>query len=284
MAKKQGICRNIDCDNYKQIVEVEAGEEFECPLCHQHLEEVGGRGGKKKNDTGNTTRKKLIIIIVSVLVLAGLIGGLVYAFTRSNESDEVIEKVMLSLNHYEKELSVGDADTLVATITPKGTEATLLCKASKSGTLEVANGIVKAVKAGEGKVRLQAIIGADTLQAICKYTVNAKEDSVKIGETVKAYEPKGEVQEKPQKEQTENSKNGTKDLSYGIYKGDLRNDIPNGFGDVEFTDRKHITGDIYAEPGYKIRNARFENGKLKSGTLYDADGNKISFIDANNNL
>ncbi|MBP3766824.1 MAG: hypothetical protein J6I31_00895 [Prevotella sp.] len=276
MALIKGICKNFgECDlaDNKEIQEAEKAN-FVCEECGKPLHPIGKNSESASSGKGG---KKLIIATVAGLLAIGLIGGIVYTF-------EASEKVMLSLNHYEKELSVGDADTLVATITPKGTETTLLWKASKSGTLEVANGIVKAVKAGEGKVRLQAIIGADTLQAICKYTVNAKEDSVKIGETVKAYEPKGEVQEKPKKEQTKNSKNGTKGLSYGIYKGDLRNDIPNGFGDVEFTHRKLITGDIYAEPGYKIRNARFENGKLKSGTLYDADGNKISFIDANNNL
>ena len=39
MAKKVGTCVNIDCDNYKQDVEVEPGGEFECPICHQPLRE-----------------------------------------------------------------------------------------------------------------------------------------------------------------------------------------------------------------------------------------------------
>lgn len=48
MAKKIGICVNIDCDNYKKEVEVEPGGEFECPLCHQPLKE--GKSSKKDPD------------------------------------------------------------------------------------------------------------------------------------------------------------------------------------------------------------------------------------------
>lgn len=74
-------------------------------------------------------------------------------------------------------------------------------------------------------------------------------------------------------------------LSYGRYSGDRNSQgLPHGFGDIVFTKRKLVTGGTYAEPGYKIRNGRFVNGKLQSGTLYDIDGNKVCFVDANNNL
>lgn len=72
---------------------------------------------------------------------------------------------------------------------------------------------------------------------------------------------------------------------YGRYTGDRNaQGQPHGFGDLVFTKNKFVTGNTYAAPGYKIRNARYVNGKLQSGTLYDADGNKVCFIDANNNL
>ena len=74
-------------------------------------------------------------------------------------------------------------------------------------------------------------------------------------------------------------------LSYGKYTGERdAQGQPHGFGDVVFTKSKQINGSTYAEPGYKIRNARYIHGKLQSGTLYDSDGNKVCFIDANNNL
>lgn len=60
MAKKIGICVNIDCDNYKKEVEVEPGGEFECPLCHQPLKE--GKSSKKDpDDSGKKSKLGLIV-------------------------------------------------------------------------------------------------------------------------------------------------------------------------------------------------------------------------------
>lgn len=59
MAKKIGICRNIDCDNYKKTIEVEPGGEFECPLCHQPLQEAeGGRKRKVKDEDGGGDKNR----------------------------------------------------------------------------------------------------------------------------------------------------------------------------------------------------------------------------------
>ena len=72
MAKKVGICKNIDCDNYNQEIEVASGAEFECPLCHQTLKEKAG--GKKVNPGNN----KLPLIIAVGVVVLGLVGGGIY--------------------------------------------------------------------------------------------------------------------------------------------------------------------------------------------------------------
>lgn len=74
MAKKTGICMNLDCDNYKKEVEVEPGGEFECPVCHQPLREGGLKGnGKKKTGSGN---KKVIMIIVGLVIVAAVVVGI----------------------------------------------------------------------------------------------------------------------------------------------------------------------------------------------------------------
>ena len=72
MAKKVGKCINIDCDNYKQEVEVAAGEEFECPACHQRLEEVAG--GKSNGGDKDDKKKKVIIAAAAVALLGGGAG------------------------------------------------------------------------------------------------------------------------------------------------------------------------------------------------------------------
>lgn len=67
MAKKTGICMNLDCDNYKKEIEVEPGGEFKCPLCHQLLRE--GRVS-----SGGDSRKKKVMMIVGGLVVAAAVG------------------------------------------------------------------------------------------------------------------------------------------------------------------------------------------------------------------
>lgn len=181
MAKKQGICRNIDCDNYKQIVEVEAGEEFECPLCHQHLEEAGGGGSKKKktaNPDGSNWKK--IAAIAGAIVGLGAIGGGIYALTSG--TDEPKPAFTLSLNHTQKTLKVGESDTIVATVKPADAQATIVYRASnRSNAVEAdSNGIVTAKEEGESKVQVLAIAGKDTVKAICAYKVEAEKASTEI--------------------------------------------------------------------------------------------------------
>lgn len=84
MAKKKGICVNLDCDNYKKEIEVETGAEFECPLCHQHLKEVKEGPGPDKG-----SGKGLIIGIVLAVLAAG--GGGAY-YMMSGKSETKVEE------------------------------------------------------------------------------------------------------------------------------------------------------------------------------------------------
>ena len=71
MAKKTGVCANIDCDHYKESFEIEAGGEFECPYCHQPLREATGKHkGPGGGNGGNGNGKKIAIIVAIVAVLA----------------------------------------------------------------------------------------------------------------------------------------------------------------------------------------------------------------------
>lgn len=324
------------CTNFGACAKADSGEDIKiptietlggtppCPCCHQNtLEEQISKG----------PNKKLIAAIVGAVVGCAAIGGGIYAIT-----DPPLEPPTISLIHSEKTLKVGEVDTLKATVSPESTQATIVWKASKDGTVEVQDGIVKAVKGGSGKVRVQAIVGKDTLSAICKYTVsggdyslslNHTEKTLKVGQTDKLVATLEPANAKVQYTWTVNgndcievndgtvkaNKAGTGEvqviatidninisatckytieggtppppppLSYGRYSGDRNaQGQPHGFGDIVFTKSKLVTGNTYAEPGYKIRNGRFVNGKLQSGTLYDADGNKVCFVDANNNL
>lgn len=93
MAKKTGICMNLDCDNYKKEVEVEPGGEFECPVCHQPLREGGLKGnGKKKTGSGN---KKVIMIIVGLVIVAAVVVGIIMMSDGNKSDTPAIEKPLI---------------------------------------------------------------------------------------------------------------------------------------------------------------------------------------------
>ena len=84
---KRGKCVNIDCDHYKEEFDIQAGEEFECPYCHQPLGEVEG---KKKNNGGDPPKPigKLIGIIAAAVIVLGGLGYGGYALYDSHQKSE----------------------------------------------------------------------------------------------------------------------------------------------------------------------------------------------------
>ncbi len=180
MAKKAGICRNIDCDNYKQVIEVEAGEEFECPLCHQPLEDAGSggsKGGKKKGGQGVGPNLKLIGIIIAALLLLGGIGFGVYTLINKLSGDS--KPTVIKLAKSKLQMKVGETIVLTPKVEPEGAKATFNFKPSKSskGLVKItAGGEVTALKKGEAVIRIKCEENPD-ISKICKITI--VEDTVK---------------------------------------------------------------------------------------------------------
>ena len=85
MAKKVGICKNIDCDNYNKPVEVEFGGEFECPLCHQPLKE---HVGKKQDSSG---KKKVLMIVGGLVIVAAIAIVVVLSMGKEPKGDDSVE-------------------------------------------------------------------------------------------------------------------------------------------------------------------------------------------------
>ncbi len=67
-------------------------------------------------------------------------------------------------------------------------------------------------------------------------------------------------------------------LPYGTWNGRSLNGKPDGKGTIVFNQEVLVADEILAYPGYTLKNAMFENGKLKFGTLYDKNGEKIQAI------
>lgn len=277
MALIKGICKNFgECDlaDNKEIQEVDKTN-FVCEECGKPLHPVDG-GSKPSGSIGNGPNKKLIALIAGGILGLAAIGGGIYALMKPGPEPSV--QATLELNRTENTLKVGDTDTLSATISPEGTQATLLWKASKDGTLEVTDGIVKAVKEGTGKIRVQAVVGNDTLSSICNYTVEP------AAEEAKAEEPKPEKKESPKVPAVNEPKpaasptSGTIKLSYGTYTGQLKNGYPNGQGRLVYNTSRQINR--YDSKGRMagagdVVQGTFVNGFLTIGKHYDSSGNLI---------
>ena len=85
MAKKVGICKNLDCDNYNKPVEIELGGEFECPLCHQPLKE---HVGKKDDPSG---KKKVLMIVGGLVVVAAIAIGVMLSMGKSPKENTSVD-------------------------------------------------------------------------------------------------------------------------------------------------------------------------------------------------
>ena len=183
MSKKQGKCINIDCDNYKQIVEVEIGEEFECPLCHQHLEEIGG---KEPKDKKNSSNKKLWGIIASVIVLLVIVGVILFSGGSPKVENLTLDKTTISFKPSQSE-------RLNVTIEPNDVQAELVWQSSNENVVKVLDGVLTANKAGKATIKV-FVKDQEDISAICECIVIEKDvdaESIDIQEEPLILRPGG---------------------------------------------------------------------------------------------
>lgn len=282
---KQGKCVNIECDHYKEVFDIQAGEEFECPFCHKPLAEP--TDGKKHKD-GNGPNKKLMgLIAAAVALLAGLGGG-VYALLSGSDNNKIQEEpdqpklsVEMSINHSEKALKAGETDSLAVLLNPDTIPATMVWSTQQdSAVVEVDNGIVKATKEGEGLVIVKAILPNDTLEAQCLYKVEkAEEPKPVIEETeqkkAEPVAPKKDVKKDTDGTSTGSSSNGTLHLSYGTYKGEIKNGHPDGIGRLTYNRSRRINryddkGRVADAGDYVV--GEFVRGFFVQGKWFGGDG------------
>ena len=280
-----GKCVNIGkpCSKAinKEIQEADSAN-FVCSECGKPLIPVAGsKDSKEKKHQTDPERPKWqmpAIIAIAILVVAGGGFGIWKAFSNSDPkgADKVEIKEEKDAETKKRNKAIIPGSNLIKEITiadgkdfnlKRGTSKQLQYQANPAQNSETpewkssdpsivivdANGNVTAVNKGKAEIFVKA-----REVSSAPITVTVTEEAT----TVPPVNP-----------------------PYGKFTGERNaQGLPHGFGDFVFTKSKLVTGNTYAEPGYKIRNARYVNGKLQSGTLYDADGIKICFIDANNNL
>lgn len=188
MAGKKGRCVNIDCEHYKEVIEIPSGEEFVCPSCGQQLKVCDDGKSSKKSGGGN--KKRNIIIAAIAAVVVAIIAIVLCVMPQCSKGKTTgpgptgpeggPEPTSIELNHTKMTLKVGETDELEVTNLADGDEA--VYKVSKNKVVSVdQDGVVTALKEGEGKV-LVKLKGNDSLNAVCVYTVIAGDSTGTGGE------------------------------------------------------------------------------------------------------
>ncbi|MBR2946506.1 MAG: chitobiase/beta-hexosaminidase C-terminal domain-containing protein [Bacteroidaceae bacterium] len=267
MAKVKGICRNEDCIKLNEIQEVEKTE-FTCPECGDPLIPFGGRD----SDGGTFWKKhgKKVIIGAVVALLAGVGVGVSRLGGGDRKSPEKVDTL---ITPPVDTLKVTPVATPVAT--PNGGEY----KNKVTVQLECAT---------EGAVMYYTLDGTDPTPASAVYTdpielknnctlkvIACKDDSNFTDSEILCIDY---VITSESETVAGNGKRyqGTLNLSYGKYVGEIVNGKPDGAGVLTYTKAQKVvsTKDVMAEAGERIEGV-FENGKASFVTLYKKNGNAI---------
>ena len=279
---KYGICLNDECAKCKgkEIQQIPMRKEFGCEECGSELRECPPP--KKSNN-------KLLIIIVSAVVV---IVGIVLVFLLGGKS----EPLTLTLNKTQMEITVGCADTLVATVLPEDAEFTLLFQSSDENVAMVsATGIVKAITEGEATITatVQPKKG-EPVSTACRFIIVSKiseEDSDIKGNDDSAENKDSVIVDdnlhgtknlKTKKcESTPLASSGNLSLSYGKYSGSIKNGYAHGQGRLVYTTSRVINRN---DPKKRTANSgdyvigEFYNGFVVYGKHYDSSGNLLESL------
>ena len=269
MAKKTGICINLDCDNYKKEVEIEPGGEFECPLCHQPLKE--GKKGGNAPDPGKT---RVMMIVGGLAVAAVAAVGIYYGINQKgtdsadtsqkdtvitvDDNMEVEDVNVTSMTFMEtaKDMQLKPDETRQLNIDCRpgnANEAVTWTSVNEAVATVSASGLVKAVSAG--RVTITAVTDRSKAKAEIEVTVSDKgkdSNSLKSGK-------------------------GTIDLGYGSYTGELKNGKPHGYGTITYKTSTKIvpSKDFIANPGDTFEGD-FRDGKISGLGYWTHDGNQTA--------
>lgn len=241
---KKGKCTNYgDCDDAGKSFDIEDGQPFECPTCHNKLQEVDAKGKpvkssnkKKKGKNGNN---KLLIIIVGAIVVIGIVLALI--FTLGGDKEEVIEPVIVEeptdTIHESPAVAPNRNDTLVIKV--EGMD-------NPSDTIPVAEVEVPVAE-----------------------------------ETVAQPAPAPQSKPKTSTSTQTSQSTSTKNLGYGTWTGGLKNGQPHGMGTLTYStshtiDSRDSKGRV-AQPGEYIVG-EWDNGHLVQGRWFKNDGTKEAVI------
>lgn len=229
---EHGICDNAECT--RSFVDVPAGEPFVCPDCGTPLRVVGG--GRKKSNAGS-----VIIIIAGALLLLGGAFAAWYFLQKDKKSDV-------------KDLE--DTEELVQQL-GDDTEEPLINIEEEEEDVPFADGD-------------DELFGGDTV--VVEEPVQPQKKVVEQPEPVKPTKKSEPVKKETPKKSTEAK------TANGTYTGPMQGGQPHGMGKFVFTRSMSIPLNdgmgtvLQVSAGDRVENAKFVDGKLRSGHFVFTDG------------
>ena len=251
---KRGKCTNYgECDDANKIFDIEDGQPFECPTCHEKLKEVDANGKPISSSSQKKKGKKgginpLFIIIGCVVI--GLIVAAIIIFA-PNKEDEIVEPVVndLPLDSIQPEEQVipNRNDTLVIKV--EGLENTR-----------------DSITQSEEPIIEEAPVEEVIPEEPVKEPVQSSSTT-----TVQTTKPTTAT----------SSQTTSHKLSYGTWTGGWKNGQPHGTGTMTYStshtiDSRDTKGRV-AQPGEYIVG-EWDNGHLVQGRWFKKDGTKEAVI------
>lgn len=239
---------------------------------------------KKESLTEKVNNSKVMIWITIIGTILGIVGFVLpFIFKPADLS--------VSLNYHNRELQVGQADTLIPTVKPtEGVYEYIWNSENETVAMVSTTGVVRLL--AEGSATITLVVKdkkGESVQASCLYIVRPEGSVTETVPTTKvpdvpvtdktsapahtAAPATAQSQPAPQQPKAGSS---VLSLGYASYDGDIRDGQPHGNGILTFTSSHLIPGtvDCTANAGEKVIGS-FREGKVNMGTWYRNDGTQL---------
>ena len=254
----------------------------EAPEAGKEQEKAPEKEKKKESLSLRIQNSKVVIWIGIISAVLGIVGFVQAIVTDSNKPE-----LSVSLNYHNRELQVGQADTLLPTVKPEEGVYEYIWKSdNETAAMVSSTGVVRLL--AEGSATITLVVKdkkGETVQASCLYLIKPCGTDNKATPQPITAQPTPTPQEsspivttgtkKPAVTQENSSFSNVLDLGFATYEGGMRNGQPHGNGTMTFRMRHLIPGtvDCEAASGEKVIGS-FREGKINMGTWYRNDGSQ----------